>query len=319
MRKGCVVTGVAGFVGSHLAERLLSLGYEVVGVDNFFSGYPHNMATFRDHPAFTFYEFSITEPFLLARLQEKHPALECCFHLAAVVSVPYSVDHPEETMQINWHSTANLLDEAARLGFRSFLFAGSAAEYGEEGRLPIREEYASDETVHLSPYGRSKYLSSQRVGASPIGVALRCFNIYGPRQDPRSPYSGVISRFVDLAFSRKSLTVFGDGLQTRDFICVADMVGAYVRAAGLDGTGPGVQNGIYNIGTGERTSILRLAEVINQIAGNHEPTLFLPDRPGDILHSVAAVDGFRRVSGWSPRVGLREGLQGTLEWARALA
>jgi UDP-glucose 4-epimerase len=319
MVKGCVVTGVAGFVGSHLAERLLSLGYEVVGVDNFFSGYPNNMAGFRAHPAFTFYECSITEPFLLERLREKHPELECCFHLAAVVSVPYSVDHPEETMEINWNSTANLLDEAVRLGFRSFLFAGSAAEYGEEGRLPIREEYASDETVHLSPYGRSKYLSSQRTGSSPIGVALRCFNIYGPRQDPRSPYSGVISRFVDLAFSRKPLTVFGDGLQTRDFIYVGDMVGAYVRAAGLDGTGSMVPNGIYNIGTGERTSILRLAEVINELAGNPEPTSFLSERPGDIVHSVAAVDGFGRVSGWSPQVGLRDGLHATLDWARTLS
>lgn len=317
MGMGCVVTGVAGFVGSHLAERLLSLGYEVVGVDNFFSGYPHNMAGFRDHPSFAFHECSITEPSLLTRLKERHPALECCFHLAAVVSVPYSVDHSEETMEINWHSTASLLDEAVRLGFRSFLFAGSAAEYGEEERLPIREEYATDETVHLSPYGRSKYLSSQRVGSSPIGVALRCFNIYGPRQDPKSPYSGVISRFVDLAFSRKSLTVFGNGLQTRDFIFVADMVGAYVRAAGLDGAGPMVPNGVYNIGTGERTSVLRLAEEINDLAGNHEPMGFLSERPGDILHSVAAVDGFRRVSGWSPQVGLRDGLRATLEWVRA--
>ncbi|MHC1742313.1 MAG: NAD-dependent epimerase/dehydratase family protein [Syntrophobacteraceae bacterium] len=317
MREACVVTGVAGFVGSHLAERLLARGYEVVGVDNFFSGYSHNMAGFRNHPAFTFHERSITEASLLASLKEKHPALACCFHLAAVVSVPYSVDHAEETMEVNWISTARLLEEAAQSGFQAFLFAGSAAEYGEEGRLPVREEYATDLTVHPSPYGRSKYLSSQKVGSSPIGVALRCFNIYGPRQDPRSPYSGVISRFVALAFARQPLTVFGDGQQTRDFIYVGDVVSAYVRAAGLDGTGVRVPHGIYNIGTGERTSILRLAEVINELAGNREPTQFLPERPGDIRHSVAAVETFRRASGWSPEVGLRDGLRLTLDWARS--
>lgn len=317
MRKACIVTGVAGFVGSHLAERLLAGGIEVVGVDNYFSGYPHNMAGFKEHPAFTFYECSITEPALLERLKEKHRGLMACFHLAAVVSVPYSVDHPEETMEINWHTTARLLDEASRLGFESFLFAGSAAEYGEEGRLPVREEYATDLTEHPSPYGRSKYLSSQRVGTSPIGVALRCFNIYGPRQDPRSPYSGVISKFVDLAFSRQPLTVFGDGQQTRDFIYVGDMVAAYVRAAGLDGTGSRVPNGIYNIGTGERTSILQLGEVINELAGNRETTQYLQERPGDIRHSVAAVAKFREAAGWSPKVDLREGLRLTLEWARS--
>ncbi len=317
MGEVCVVTGVAGFVGSHLAERLLSLGHGVIGVDNFFSGYPRNMARFRDHPSFAFHERSITEPGLLAQLSERHPGVRHCFHLAAVVSVPYSVEHPDETVAVNWTATERLLEEAVQLGFRSFLFAGSAAEYGEEARLPIREEYATDDTVHLSPYGRSKYLSSRRVGSSPIGVALRCFNIYGPRQDPLSPYSGVISRFVDRALAGQPLTIFGDGGQTRDFIYVGDMVSAYVRAAGLDGAGPPVPHGIYNIGTGERTSIAQLADVINDLAGNGEPTQFLAERPGDIRHSVAEVERFRRVSGWNPRTRLREGLRATLEWARS--
>lgn len=317
MKADCVVTGVAGFVGSHLAERLLSLGRGVVGVDNFFSGYPRNMARFRDHPAFTFHERSITEPRLLSRLCERHPGLRHCFHLAAVVSVPYSVEHPDETLAINWTATEHLLGEALQLRFRSFLFAGSAAEYGEEARLPIREEYATDDTVHPSPYGRSKYLSSRRVGSSAIGIALRCFNIYGPRQDPLSPYSGVISRFVDRALAGQPLTIFGDGQQTRDFIYVGDMVSAYARAAGLDGAGPPVPHGIYNIGTGDLTSIVQLAEVINDLAGNREPTQFLPERQGDIRHSVAEVEGFRQVSGWSPQVRLREGLRATLEWARS--
>ena len=122
-KEGCVVTGAAGFVGSHLAQRLLSLDYTVVGIDNFFSGHRENMNGFADHPSFTFYERSIAEPDLLGQLKKHHPELDTCFHLAAIVSVPYSVDHPEETMALNHRATLSLLDEAEELGFKKFVFA----------------------------------------------------------------------------------------------------------------------------------------------------------------------------------------------------
>ncbi len=313
---GCVVTGVAGFVGSHLAERLLSKNYSVVGLDNFFSGRMENLAQLLGNANFIFYERAITEVGLLNDLKTRYPSLEYCFHLAAIVSVPYSVSHPEATMDVNYRATMNLLKEAEHLKFKGFVFAGSAAEYGEENRLPLREEYATEETKHLSPYGRSKYLASGNVAMSPCGVSLRCFNIYGPRQDPGSPYSGVISKFVNMALEKKPLTIFGDGLQTRDFIYVSDVVEAYLRAAGLCGNSAIRGKRLYNVGTGKGTTILEVAETLNELAINHERPAFCKERRGDIRFSLASVDAFRKATGWEPRVALREGLWNTYRWAR---
>jgi len=310
------VTGVAGFVGSHLAERLLSENYYVVGVDNFFSGHRENLASLLGHPDFTLHERSISEAGLLRDLKTEHPDLESCFHLAAIVSVPYSVDHPHATMEVNHQATLHLLHEAERLDFRVFVFAGSAAEYGDDQRLPLKEEYATEKTRHLSAYGRSKYLASREVATSPCGIALRFFNIYGPRQDPSSPYSGVITRFVSMALSRKPLTIFGDGLQTRDFIYVSDVVAAYLCAAKLCRNSSGTGKRLYNVGTGRSTRILELAESINNLAVNQEKPAFCPERPGDIRFSAGSVDAFLRATEWQPRVSLREGLRNTIEWAR---
>ncbi|GKT06782.1 NAD-dependent epimerase/dehydratase family protein [Desulforhabdus sp. TSK] len=315
-KRGCVVTGVAGFVGSHLAERLLSLGHEVVGVDNFFSGHPENMASFRDHPAFNFYEKSIAEQNLLEDLTEKHPSLNCCFHLAAIVSVPYSMDHEDETMELNFTATVRLLQSAEKLQFKRFVFAGSAAEYGNDQRLPLQEAYADENTAHASPYGRAKFLGSQKVASSPLGVALRFFNIYGPRQDPRSPYSGVISRFLDMALAEERLTVFGDGLQARDFVYISDVVDAYLLAGGLQDSSFEVCHGIYNIGTGRSTTILELAEIIKALTGNGNAPRFLPERPGDIRFSLASVEAFSKAAGWRAGTSLRDGLRATLQWYR---
>ncbi len=311
---GCLVTGVAGFVGSHLAERLLALGHTVVGIDNFFSGFERNLNHLRDKPGFHFYERSVTEPNLLSDLKRRHPDLNHCFHLAAIVSVPYSMDHPRETMEINHQATVRLLGEAEESGCKAFVFAGSAAEYGNDQRLPLREEYAGKGTLHLSPYGRSKYLSSDAVGRSSIGVALRCFNIFGPRQDPRSPYSGVISKFVDMALAGKQLTIFGDGLQTRDFIYVEDIVAAYLEAAGLLGSARMIPHGIYNAGTGKAITILELANAVFEATDRPVGWALLPERPGDIRHSVSSVEALKGVSGWAPRVSLHDGLRATVQW-----
>ncbi len=315
-KAGCLVTGVAGFVGSHLAERLLAEHHYVVGVDNFFSGRRENLASLLEHPEFIFYEHSILEKGLMEDMITQHPDLESCFHLAAIVSVPYSVEHPEATVEVNYQATVHLLREAERLGFEAFVFAGSAAEYGDDQRIPLKEEYATEETKHLSAYGRSKYLASREVATSPCGIALRFFNIYGPRQDPLSPYSGVISRFVDMALSRKPLTIFGDGYQMRDFIYVSDVVEAYLRATDLRKNANEAEERLYNVGTGRSTTILELAELISELAESREKPDFCPERPGDIRFSMASADAFLRVTGWQPRVSLREGLRITVEWAR---
>jgi UDP-glucose 4-epimerase len=317
MKKGCLITGVAGFVGSHLAEALLALDCRVIGVDNFFSGYPKNMASFEKHPDFHFYETTVEETGLLRRISREHPGMEVCFHLAAIVSVPYSVNHEEETLRVNWESTDALLGEAEALGWSRFVFAGSAAEYGEDDRLPLLESYVNTETPHLSPYGAAKHLSSQRVASSPIGVALRCFNIYGPRQDPGSPYSGVISRFIDLALAREPITIYGDGQQTRDFIYVSDIVAAYLAAAGLGENKAPLPCGIYNAGTGEGKSIVELADTIQDLTHHDAPYRYLPDRAGDIRHSLASIEALQTHSTWRPKVQLREGLGVTIESATA--
>lgn len=309
-RGRCVVTGVAGFVGSHLAEALLAMGMHVVGVDNFFSGKPENMATFLSHPNFSFYELSITDPGILTKVQDGGQRLTHCFHLAAIVSVPYSLEHEDETFNINYSASMALLEEAHLLGLQRFVFAGSAAEYGAEARMPIREEYAHDGTLHLSPYGQTKYRVSRAVASSPLGVALRFFNIYGLRQDPSSPYSGVISRFVKLAKAGLPLTVHGSGSQSRDFIHISDCVSAYLAGAGLHQELKAATPGCYNIGTGKSTTVFELARTINSLANNASDITHTPLRPGDISHSLADTGAFAAATGWHADVRIEDGLRG---------
>lgn len=312
MPPACLITGVAGFVGSHLAERLLNLGHAIVGVDNFFSGHPGNLTLLRNNPLFTFYEADIVEAGLIEKLKRNHPEIDRCFHLAAIVSVPYSLEHPEKTMEINCRVAVRLLEDAARSGFNAFVFAGSAAEYGDDQRTPLTEAWPDNSTRHLSPYGRAKYVASSMVANNPIGKALRFFNIYGPRQDPSSPYSGVISRFIDMAANDRPLTIFGDGLQSRDFIYVSDVVEAYIRAAGLNGA-TSIPHGVYNVGTGMSTSILELAHAVQDVFGSNAGIEFLPERAGDIRHSLADAGKFQKAAGWNATVALRDGLKKTAQ------
>ncbi|MFW5837707.1 MAG: NAD-dependent epimerase/dehydratase family protein, partial [Desulfovibrionaceae bacterium] len=176
---GCLVTGCAGFVGSHLAEALLTAGAPVVGVDNFATGHPENMERFRGNPEFTFLERDIRDPGLWDEVLQRLPGLAHVFHLAAVVSVAWSMDHEEETLETNYKTSIQLYNHAVNAGVRSFVFAGSAAEYGDEPRLPIKEEYAVEGAIQVSPYGRAKFLASRRIENAGFGCSLRCFNIYG--------------------------------------------------------------------------------------------------------------------------------------------
>lgn len=330
--KTCLVTGCAGFVGSHLTEALLELGHRVVGVDNFFSGKPENMAAFRHHPNFAFQQRSIAERGLWQELFSGFGPIHCAFHLAAIVSVPYSMHHADETYDINFLSTERLLETALEHGVSRLVFAGSAAEYGAEERMPIRETYATDETLQLSPYGNAKYLSTRAVTDSPIGVSLRFFNIYGPRQDPSSPYSGVISKFMSQALTDAPLTIFGDGEQTRDFVYVHDVVQAYLTAAALS-EGRALPPGVYNVGAGVAVKIVDLASVLLILTGKPNAIvfgckmeecedlempvrLFYPSREGDIVHSVADIAAISRGSDWRAETVLTVGMARTIHWYR---
>jgi UDP-glucose 4-epimerase len=329
--KTVLVTGCAGFVGSHLTEALLAGGHRVIGVDNFFSGKPQNMLGFRDDPRFFFHERSVIEPGLWDELFDRYGRIHCVFHLAAIVSVPYSMSHAEETHAINYLSTEQLLGAAQHAGTERFVFAGSAAEYGAEGRMPVREIYACDETLQLSPYGRAKFLSTRLVSQSGIGVSLRFFNIFGPRQDPSSPYSGVISKFMSQALADAPLTIFGDGEQTRDFVYVHDVVRSYLYAAGM-AEGRGLSGGVYNVGTGTAVKIVALARMVliltnkpnsilthfTQDAEQGQPAcLFYPSREGDIVHSVADIAAIVQGSDWRPQTVLSVGLARTIAWYRS--
>lgn len=311
-----LVTGCAGFVGSHLSQALLAKGAGVIGVDNFFSGHARNMGGFRDHPLFTFYERSVTEKDLFEGIKDRHHGLTHVFHLAAVVSVPYSVEHPEETMEVNYGASMAIYEQAKEAGLRTFVFAGSAAEYGDIQRLPLKEEYADESTKHLSPYGKAKFLSSRHIERSGWGTALRFFNIYGPRQDPKSPYSGVISRFIDFGIQGRPMTIFGDGLQTRDFIYVSDVVGAYLAVAGLGETGEEPLPGIFNVATGRSVTVLELARTVAELTADREPPSFGPAREGDIVHSFADVSKLEKAAGCKAVVPIKQGLAETIRWAR---
>lgn len=331
--KTCLVTGCAGFVGSHLTQSLLDMGHRVIGVDNFFSGKPENMQPFITHERFLFVERSIAEPMLFEELFKEHAPIRAVFHLAAIVSVPYSMNHADETYDINFLATERLLAAAEKHGATRVVFAGSAAEYGAESRMPVKEIFANDETLQLSPYGTAKYLSTRAVSTSPIGVSLRFFNIFGPRQDPSSPYSGVISKFMSQALNDQSLTIFGDGQQTRDFVYVHDVVLAYLTAAGMIGEKL-LPSGVYNIGTGKAVKIVGLARIVlilsdkpnaivldigpteDVVVGGDPVCLFYPSREGDIVHSVADISKMTTKSDWKAETVLSVGLARTIAWYR---
>lgn len=315
-RTACLVTGCAGFIGSHLTERLLSAGCDVIGVDNFTTGHRGNMAAFAAHPGFTFFEHDVCTPGLIARAQAAHHGLARVFHLAAVVSVPFSVEHPRETMTVNLDATLSLHESARKAGLATFVFAGSAAEYGETATVPIPETAIGPDTVQQSPYGRAKFLASTQIAASGFGVSLRCFNVYGPRQDASSPYSGVISRFMKTSLAGRPLTVFGSGGQTRDFVAVEDVVEGYLLAADLAGATGNPLAGIFNVGTGHATSILELARLVGKLTGNPLEPEFLPPRPGDIRHSVADISKFA-AAGFRAPLALERGLARLLDWRRS--
>jgi UDP-glucose 4-epimerase len=307
----CLVTGCAGFVGGHLTEALLALGAEVAGVDDFSTGRRENMEGFANHPKFHFLERDILEPDWLGEVSQNLSNVMHVFHLAAVVSVAYSMDHETETLETNYKASIELYNQAVKNGVRSFVFAGSAAEYGDEYRLPIKEEYAQNRTIQLSPYGRSKYLASRHIVGAEFGCSLRCFNIYGPRQDPSSPYSGVISRFLLQATHQEPLTILGAGDQTRDFIYVADVVRAYLLAAGLGPAAGDPLVGAFNVGSGRRLSIQELAKTVNKITGNPAGLTHLPPRPGDVLHSLADVSKLEQATGFKAETMLETGLEAT--------
>jgi UDP-glucose 4-epimerase len=306
-----VVTGGAGFIGSHTVDRFMETGHRVVVLDNFSTGKRANLARWADHPALHVVTCDVAHGIFaaLAPITAEHGPVERIVHLAAQVSVVASIANPLTDMAVNYGGTLHVLEYARAKGVKKVAFASSAAVYGDVTELPVRED------IHcqpISPYGMHKYASELALDyyASVHGIAttaLRFFNVYGPRQDPTSPYSGVISIFTDRARAGKTLTIFGDGSQTRDFVYVGDVVRAIVAAAG-----DGNSRLIANVGTGGETSVLELARAVNELCGNRSTIEHAPPRAGEILKSRARVDRLRDQLGVVAQTKLHDGLRATL-------
>ena len=304
-----VVTGGAGFIGHHIVAKLVGRGHEVAVIDNLSRPSPGGLAILKQLNV-DLLKVDITDyAAMLEALNRLRP--DAVVHSAALIDVAESVEKPHTYMHVNAEGTAAVTRAAISAGVEKVIYLSSAAVYGVPKYLPIDEEHPTKPT---SPYGASK-LAGELVLESfmeslgkPEYVILRLFNVYGPGQNPSSPYSGVITKFIHAVTSGKEIVIYGDGAQSRDFIHVEDVVEAVIKA--LTATEACVT---LNIGTGMRTTINELAKLVMSVAGREVPVRHAPPRKGDIRHSVASVERARKVLGWEPRIGLVEGLRTLLK------
>lgn len=301
-----LVTGGAGFIGGHLAENLLRLGAEVRILDDLSSGHRHRVPA-----AATFLQGSVTDRSLV---REAVAGCDVVFHEAAMVSVPQSVEQPGRCAEVNILGTEFVLEESVKAKVSRVLFAASAAAYGGEPQLPSREDHPTD---CRSPYAASKVAGEVllRAFAScyPIStVSLRYFNVFGPAQDPKSPYAAAISAFTDILAAGREPTVFGDGLQTRDFVFIDNIVHANLLAAASPKPLAGE---VINIGTGARITLLDTIAGIAKALGRTASPSFGPPRAGDVRHSSADIARAKSILGYAPVTAFDEGIHTTVRWA----
>lgn len=305
-----LVTGGAGFIGSHLVEALVSAGIGVAVLDNLSSGHFSNLAQVQDR--IEFYNNDIRQ---LPALTQAAQGCDAVFHLAAVVAVQQTIDDPVGSAMVNDIGTINVLEAARRNRIARFVLASSCAVYGDDPRLPKHEAM---KPLPTSPYAVHKLSAEHhgRVYSELFGLktsSLRFFNVFGPRQDPSSPYSGVISIFMTRAIANQAPVIFGDGSQSRDFVYVKDVVNALILAANSNKAA----GAVMNIGTGNNISINRLWDLIASLTGRQLAPVYAPARAGDILHSVADINLAGSLLKYRPGFSLEQGLASTLEWYRS--
>ncbi len=306
-----LVTGGAGFIGSHIVERLLELGRRVRVIDNFSTGRRENLEPLaaRQGANLDVMEADIRD---VAAVKRAMLGATHVVHQAALASVQRSVSDPVPTHDVNMTGTLQLLEAARAEKVRRFVFAGSSSVYGDQPELPKHEA--------MSPRPRSPYALSKLVGESYCQlyfelygletVTLRYFNVFGPRQTPDSQYAAVIPLFSRAVVRGETPSIFGDGQQTRDFTFIENVVQANLLAL----TRPGVGGQVVNVGCGDRTSLIELLETLGRLHGKPVKPEFLPPRAGDVRDSQASIDAARNLLGYDPKVNLEEGLRRTLDW-----
>jgi len=304
-----LVTGGAGFIGSHLVEELVRRGERVRVLDNLSTGKLRNLAHI---PGVEFQEGDLVDHAACARATE---GVEYVLHQAAIPSVPRSVKDPVTSNRSNIDGTLNILVAARDAGVKRLVYAGSSSAYGDTPTQPKHEEMP---TNPLSPYALQKLVGEQygQMFTRLYGletVTIRYFNVFGPRQDPGSPYSGVISLFSTAVLEGRQPTIYGDGGQTRDFTYIANVVDGVLRACHA----PEVAGEVINVATGGRISLNDLLQVMNGLVGTALSPLYCDARQGDVRDSQADITKARTRLGYTPLVSLEEGLRRTLEWARS--
>lgn len=304
-----LVTGGAGFIGSHLVEELIRRGHRVRVVDNLVTGKRRNLDKLGE---IEFVEGDLADPAVARRATA---GIEFVLHQAAIPSVPRSIADPVASHRANVDTTVNVLVAARECGVRRVVYAGSSSAYGNTAVLPKHEDMPPQP---LSPYALQKLIGEQyvRMFTDLYGletVTLRYFNVFGPRQDPSSPYSGVVSLFITSLLDDRRPMIYGDGEQTRDFTYVANVVSGVLSAC----QAPGVCGKVINVATGVRITINDLFRTLRELIGAAIEPLYAPPRAGDIRDSLADISRARALLGYSPAVSFEDGLRRTIEWYRA--
>jgi nucleoside-diphosphate-sugar epimerase len=307
-RMRALVTGGAGFIGSHIVEGLLQSGASVRVLDNFSSGKRANIESFKG-------DLEILEGDLrdAGCIKTATREVDLVFHLAAFVSVPQSMVEPETCFAVNVTGTVSLLEAARLAGVRKVILSSSTAVYGNPDQFPTNEEMPPQP---LSPYALSKQVNElyarlyTRTFNLPV-IALRYFNVYGPRQRPDSEYAAAISIFTRRLVSNEPITIYGDGRQSRDFIFVKDVVRANLRAAESDAAGE-----VFNICTGHETTLLDLLEELSEVSPGQPVVHFAAPRPGDVYRSLGDPEKAAAILGFHAETSLADGLAQTVEWMK---
>ena len=304
-----LVTGGAGFIGSHIAERLLELGHRVRIIDDFSTGRRENIAAFADN-------LDVIEADIRDRsaVEAAVRGVEVVFHEAALASVPRSVDDPVSSNEVNVGGTLNVLMAARAAGVRRVVFASSSSVYGDTPELPKREDMKPSPA---SPYAVGKLAAENYCGVFSSlfdleCVSLRYFNVFGPRQDPSSQYAAVVPLFLSALLEGRPPLIYGDGEQSRDFTYVSNVVDANILAMDRNG----VAGEVLNVACGSTSTVNELLAELRDITGSALEAEHAAPRPGDVRHSYADVSRAVGALGFSPRVGFREGLERTVEWFR---